>query len=164
MLPHRAQFKLTKLAATDGYRAHRQGSALPVAGGKGHSGSRSAVGNGRAHEVLRSAGTDDRQPALKSARRACTAEWNRMLGRPPAKSTDVLLIRDDSQRHTAPGLPSAVQSTPCCRCGHTCYWMAPTRVMGAAGLSAGLAAGFPVPGIVAGDDPSRACRAIIRHG
>ena len=52
VFPHRAQLEFPELAAPHGNGTHRQGSALPMAGSEGHSGPRSAVGDGRAHVVL----------------------------------------------------------------------------------------------------------------
>src|SRR5918998_4125375 len=85
VLSHRAQLKLPELAAAHGHGTHRQGSALPVAGSEGHSGPRSAVGDGRAHVVLLRCGSRWTAASRDGARNALqSGENTRMLGRPPA--------------------------------------------------------------------------------
>lgn len=140
VLSHRAQLELSELAATYRHGTHRQGSALPIAGSEGHSGPRSAVGDGRAHVVLlRSGVTADRQPGRERA--LCLHSGiTRMLGALPGDRRK-FFIWTSGQHGPAPGLSSAVQRTPRSQQGHTCYRMASFKAdRGSIGVPSRIAA------------------------
>lgn len=141
MVPHRAQLELSELTATYRHGTHRQGSVLPIAGSEGHSGPRSAVGDGRAHVVLLCSGcTAVRQPGRERA--LCLhSGLTRMLGALPGDRRSSY-----SRRAASTVLPPG--SRPQCRVLHAVNggipaigWRPRGRPEGTIGASSGIAAG-----------------------
>jgi hypothetical protein len=141
VFPHRAQLELSELAATYCHGTHRQGSVLPIAGSEGHSGPRSAVGDGRAHVVLlRSGCAAGRQPGRERA--LCLHSGvTRMLGAFPGDRRKFLFRRAASMV-----LPPG--SRPQCRVPHAVNrgipaigWLCKMTAAATIGASSGLAAG-----------------------
>jgi hypothetical protein len=129
VFPHRTQLDLPELAAAHGHGTHRQGSALPMTGSEGHSGPRSAVGDGRAHVVLLYRWSCGRPPARERKRATRVHSGVNPHARAlPGHRRIYWIVQDEHPARCCPRFSSAVKATPRLHRKYTCYRMAPAWV------------------------------------